>query len=58
MPRKEYKTISVKLKTYLRFARNAKEARKTDPKMYNSAFLDHLLNLHAEYLGTLRNKKF
>ncbi|HET6459007.1 MAG TPA: hypothetical protein VFG24_09035 [Nitrosopumilaceae archaeon] len=44
MPRKEYKTITVKLKTFLRFAKVVKEARKKDSKVNNSGFLESLLD--------------
>jgi len=45
LPRKEYKTISVKVKTFVRFLKGAKDARKKDSTMTNTRFLDHLLDL-------------
>jgi hypothetical protein len=48
LPRKEYKTISVKVKTFLRFVKGTKDARKKNSTMTNTLFLDHLLDLgHA-----------
>jgi hypothetical protein len=44
LPRKEYKTITVKLKTFLRFAKVVKDARKNDLKISNSSFLESLLD--------------
>ena len=48
MPRKEYKTITIKLKTFLKFAKNVKEAQKKDPKITNSSFLEYLLSLQSD----------
>ena len=45
MPRKEYKTISIKVKTFARFIKGAKDARKKDSATTNTTFLDHLLDL-------------
>ena len=45
LPRKEYKTISIKVKTFVRFLKGAKEAHKKDSEMTNSRFLEHLLDL-------------
>ena len=45
LPRKEYKTISIKVKTFARFVKDAREARKEDTTMNNTKFLDHLLDI-------------
>jgi len=45
-PRKDYKTITVNLKTFLKFVKAAKEARKKDENMNNSIFLNFLLDLN------------
>lgn len=45
LPRKEYKTISVKVKTFVRFVKDAREAREEDATMNNTRFLDHLLDI-------------
>jgi hypothetical protein len=45
LPRKEYKTISIKVKTFARFVKDAREAREEDATMNNTRFLDHLLDI-------------
>lgn len=45
LPRKEYKTISVKVKTFVRFVKDSKNARENDTTMNNTKFLEHLLDL-------------
>jgi hypothetical protein len=44
MPRKEYKTITVKIDTFQRFVKTVKDAKKDDPSLGYSEFLDSLLN--------------
>jgi len=46
-PREEYKTITVNLKTFMRFVKAARDVRKKDSKVTNSRFLDSLLDLHT-----------
>ena len=45
-PRKGYKTITVDMKTFLRFAKAVNKACKKDPKSTNSIYLNFLLDLH------------
>ncbi|QLH08826.1 hypothetical protein [Candidatus Nitrosotenuis sp. DW1] len=47
LPRKEYKTISIKVRTFVRFVKEAKDAKKKDSSMSNTRFLDHLLDLRT-----------
>jgi len=47
LPRKEYKTITVKLKTFLRFVKIAKAQHAKNSKSTNSTFLDCLLDLQS-----------
>ncbi len=44
LPRKEYKTITVNVDTFLRFIDGVSDARKTDSKVNNSNFLESLLD--------------
>jgi len=44
VPRKEYRTITVKVDTFERFLKVVHEAKKADPQIDNSKFLDGLLN--------------
>jgi hypothetical protein len=44
MPRKEYKTITVKVAAFEQFAKAIKDARKKDPSIDNSTFLSSLIN--------------
>ncbi|HEX5358920.1 MAG TPA: hypothetical protein VFW99_03290 [Candidatus Nitrosotalea sp.] len=43
MPRKEYKTITVKSEAFQKFVRAVKEAKKGDPSLDNSLFLNSLI---------------
>lgn len=44
MPRKEYKTITVKVGAFEQFARAMKKAKQEDPSLDNSIFLMQLIN--------------
>lgn len=44
MPRKEYKTITVKNESYDQFKRAVREAKKKDKTLDNSMFLDLLIS--------------
>lgn len=44
MPRKEYKTITVKAATFQRFQKAVHGAKKANPDIDNSKFLESLLN--------------
>lgn len=44
MPRKEYKTITVKNESYNQFKRAVREAKKKDKSLDNSMFLDSLIS--------------
>ncbi|NHI02691.1 hypothetical protein DYY67_0388 [Candidatus Nitrosotalea sp. TS] len=44
MPRKEYKTITVKNESYDQFKRAVREAKKKDKSLDNSMFLDLLIS--------------
>lgn len=44
LPRKEYKTITVRLKTYLRFLKHVKDAQKKDSTVSISSFIESLLD--------------
>jgi len=44
MPRKEYKTITVKVDAFQQFARTIKKAKQDDSSVDNSTFLVSLLN--------------
>jgi len=43
LPRKEYKTITVKVEAYTRFMKAVKEAKKIDPEIDTSEFLESLI---------------
>ncbi len=43
MPRKEYKSITVKNGSYEQFKKAVKDAKKKDESLDNSAFLDLLM---------------
>ncbi len=43
MPRKEYKTITVKEETFSKFLRACRQAKKSDPAVDNSVFMEKLL---------------
>ena len=46
VPRKEYKTITVKVETHARFLKAVHDAKKYEAKTDNSKFLDLLLNTY------------
>lgn len=48
MPRKEYKTITVKEETFNRFLRACRQAKKSDPAIDNSVFMEKLLVKHKK----------
>lgn len=48
MPRKEYKTITVKEETFHRFFKLRHEVKKKDRKMYNDRFLNVLLDIYEK----------
>lgn len=43
MPRKEYKTITVKVEAFQKFIRAIRDAQRSDPSLDNSTFLTSLL---------------
>ncbi len=49
LPRKEYKTITVKVETFNRFIKATQEAKKSDPEIDNSLFVDSLLDLRKKH---------
>ena len=52
MPRKEYKTITVKSEAFQKFVKAIKEAKRGDPSLDNSIFLNSLI---AKYHKTKRS---
>jgi hypothetical protein len=46
LPRKEYKTITVKIKTFYRFSDALRNAKVVNAEMSNSKFLSLLLDLY------------
>ena len=46
MPRKEYKTITVKNESYEQFKRAVRDAKKKDKSLDNSTFLTSLISQH------------
>jgi len=48
LPRKEYKTITVKEATFARFLRAVHEAKKANPQLDNSIFLEKLLEIYKK----------
>ncbi|HJT10698.1 MAG TPA: hypothetical protein VJ771_07935 [Candidatus Nitrosotalea sp.] len=44
MPRKEYKTITVKEQAFVRFLKAVHDAKKANPGLDNSLFLEKLLD--------------
>jgi hypothetical protein len=48
MPRKEYKTITVKTEAFQKFVKAVKEAKKEDPELDNSTFLNSLVARHQK----------
>lgn len=49
LPRKEYKTITVKVETFNRFIKATQEAKKANPDVDNSLFVDSLLDLRKKH---------
>ncbi|MDE1765089.1 MAG: hypothetical protein KGI27_02320 [Thaumarchaeota archaeon] len=49
MPRKEYKSITVKNESYEQFKKAVRDAKKKDSTLDNSTFLDLLLSHHRKY---------
>jgi hypothetical protein len=43
MPRKEYKTITVKTEAFQKFMKAIREAKKEDPTLDNSTFLNSII---------------
>ncbi|MGI0075603.1 MAG: hypothetical protein ACREA5_06640 [Nitrosotalea sp.] len=43
MPRKEYKTITVKSEAFQKFVKAIRDAKKNDPSVDNSTFLNSLI---------------
>ncbi|CUR52465.1 protein of unknown function [Nitrosotalea devaniterrae] len=48
MPRKEYKTITVKTEAFQKFVKAIREAKKDDPLLDNSTFLNSLVTRHQK----------
>ena len=48
MPRKEYKTITVKSESFQKFVKAIREAKKDDPFLDNSTFLNLLVSKHKK----------
>ncbi len=48
MPRKGYKTITVKEEIFDKFVRAVEDAKKVDPRMDNSRFIDSILDKHKK----------
>ena len=48
MPRKEYKTITVKGETFNKFLRACRQAKKSDPEIDNSVFLEKLITKYRK----------
>lgn len=48
MPRKEYKTITVKTGTFQKFLKTIQEAKKSDTKLDNSKFVEMLLEKYKK----------
>lgn len=46
VPRKEYKTITVKNESYEQFKKAVREAKKKDKSLDNSTFLNVLISQH------------
>lgn len=57
LPRKGYKTITVNIKTFLRFLKSVKYAQKDDLKVSNSSFLESLLDLGSVRLDLFKSLK-
>ncbi|TRZ80407.1 MAG: hypothetical protein D4R90_01535 [Nitrosopumilales archaeon] len=48
LPRKEYKTITVKSESFQKFIKAIKNAKKDDPSLDNSTFLNSLLSKYKK----------
>ncbi len=48
MPREGYKTITVKEETFDKFVRAVQGAKKSDPDVDNSKFINSLLDKHKK----------
>ncbi|HVZ62805.1 MAG TPA: hypothetical protein VG896_03955 [Candidatus Nitrosotalea sp.] len=48
MPRKEYKTITVKTEAFQKFTKAVREAKKENPSLDNSTFLNSLVTRHQK----------
>lgn len=48
MPRKEYKTITIKEATFNRFIKIIRDAKKANSDLDNSIFVDKLLDLYKK----------
>lgn len=48
LPRKEYKTITIKTKSHVKFLKAVREAKKAHPGIDNSEFLDLLLDKYKK----------
>ncbi len=57
LPRQGYKTITVNIKTFLRFLKSVKYAQKDDLKVSNSSFLESLLDLGSVKLDPFKSLK-
>jgi len=48
MPRKGYKSLTVKDEAFYKFVKALKEAKKVNPRMDNSKFINSLIDLHKK----------
>jgi hypothetical protein len=48
LPRKEYKTITVKAESFQKFIKAIKDAKKDDPTLDNSEFLNALVSKYKK----------
>jgi len=48
MPRKEYKTITIKVETFQKFCKIKNDAKKADPELDNSKFVELLLDKYKK----------
>jgi hypothetical protein len=48
LPRKEYKTITVKAESFQKFVKAIKDAKKDDPTLDNSEFLNSLVSKYKK----------
>lgn len=54
MPRKEYKTITVKASTFYKFTKAVRQAKETNNGADNTRFLAYLLHLYNEHGNSSR----